>query len=104
MNRLRLHDEVTIVSTLTGSARPADLTVRAHVYWVSGAAPYERNRPGLLVDALRVIVGPLPRELNPTSDRVMHHGIEYNIDGRPMVRYRRGKVHHLTINLERTTG
>ena len=104
MNRLQLHDRVTITSTLTGTARPEDVTVRAHVYTVSGTAPYEANRPGLLVDTLRVIIGPLDRELDPLTDRVIHRGTTYPMDGRPMGRYRRGKLHHWTINVERTTG
>lgn len=104
MNRLQLHDRVTITSTITGSARPEDVTVRAHVYTVSGTAPYEANRPGLLVDSLRVIIGPLARPLDPITDRVIHRGITYPMDGRPMGRYRRGRLHHWTINLERTTG
>lgn len=102
--RLQLHDRVTIRSTLTGPARPADMTVRAHVYWVSAATPWEPNRPGLIVDSLRAILAPLPRDLEFTTDRVTHHGTEYRINGSPMVRYRRGKVHHVTINLERTDG
>lgn len=101
---LLLHDRVTISSTLTGGARPPDVTVKAHVYSVSGAAPYEPNRPGLLVDSLRVIVGPDVRELDPITDRVIHRGTTYPMDGRPMARYRRGRLHHWTINLERTTG
>ena len=50
------------------------------------------------------MVAPLPREVDPYYDRVVHHGTTYKIDGPPMGRYRRGKVHHWTINLERITG
>lgn len=104
MGALQLHDRVTIRSTLTGSGRPEDMTVRAHVYTVSGTNPAEPNRPDLMVTTLRVIVGPTPRPVVATSDVVEHHGTAYRIDGPPMGRYRRGKLHHWTINLERTTG
>lgn len=104
MNRLQLRDRVTITSTVVGSGRPEDVTVRAHVYTVSGTAPWEANRPGLLVDELRVMIGPLDRELDPLTDRVIHHGTTYPMNGRPMGRYRHGRLHHWTINLERTTG
>lgn len=103
-NRLQLHERVTIRSKLSGPGRPEDVTVRAHVYSVSGTAPSEPNRPGLLVDSLRVIIGPLGRELDPINDQVVHRGITYPMDGRPMGRYQRGKLHHWTINLERVTG
>ena len=104
MNRLQLHDTITITSTLTGSGRPEDMTVRAHVYTLSGENPAEPNRPYLMVSQLRAMVAPLPREVDPAYDRVVHHGTTYKIDGPPMGRYRRGKVHHWTINLERITG
>lgn len=103
MNRLQLHDRVTITSTLTGSDRPGDVTVRAHVYTVSSVNPDEDMSVGYLVEQLRAIIGPPPRELDPNTDRVVHRGVTYPMDGRPMARYRRGKLHHLTINLERTS-
>ena len=104
MNRLQLHDTITITSTLAGGGRPEDMTVRAHVYTLSGANPAEPNRPALMVSQLRAMVAPLPRELDTFYDRVEHHGTEYRIDGPAMGRYRRGRLHHWTISLERTTG
>ncbi len=104
MNRLQLHDRVTITSQRTDSDRPEDMTVPAHVYTLSGENPREPDRPYLMVSVLRAIVGPLPREVEPSQDRLVHHGTEYRIDGPPMGRYRRGRLHHWTINLERITG
>lgn len=101
---MMLHDKVTITSTLTGSKRPDDMTVPAHVYTVSGSNPREPLRLGLMVSELRAMVGPLPRQIEPGTDRVIHHGQEYRVDGPPMGRYRRGRLHHWTINLRRATG
>lgn len=100
----QLRDTVTIRSERTGSARPEDMTVPAHVYTVSGANPREPNRPALMVASLRAIVGPTPRPVDPSQDRVVHHGTVYRIDGPPMGRYRHGKIHHWTIELVRATG
>lgn len=100
----QLRDRVTIRSELSGSGRPEDMTVRAHVHTVSGANPRQANRPGLMIQELRVIVGPTPRPVDPVNDRIVHHGTEYRIDGPPMGRYRNGTIHHWTINLERSTG
>lgn len=100
----QLHDQITVTSSTVGPDRPDDMTVPAHVYTMSGVNPAERNRPGLLVASLRAIIGPTPRAVDPIDDRVIHHGTEYRIDGPPMGRYRRGKLHHWTINLERVTG
>lgn len=100
-----LRDEVTISSRLSGSGRPDDITVPAHVFTVSGSNPYEPNRPGLLVEVLRVIVGPdMPRAVDWTSDDVAHKGTTYRMNGAPMGRYQHGRLHHWTINLERMTG
>lgn len=105
MIRGQLHDSITIRSTVPeGPSRPEDMTVPAHVYTLSGANPREPDRPFLMVSSLRAIVGPLPRELDPAYDRVDHHGTEYRIDGPAMGRYRRGRLHHWTMNLERITG
>ena len=102
---MMLWDRVTITSRLTGSERPADMTVPAHVYTVSGTNPWEPNRPGVMVHSLRAMVGPdLPRPVDPTSDDVVHKGTAYRLDGPPMGRYKRGALHHWTLNLERTTG
>lgn len=100
----QLKDTVTIRSERTGSDRPDDMTLRAHVYTVSGSNPREPNRPGLLVESLRAIVGPPPRPISPAEDLVEHHGTVYQITGPPMGRYRNGRLHHWTIELERTTG
>lgn len=100
----QLKDTVTVRSQIAGSGRPEDMTLRAHVYTISGSNPREPNRPGLLVSALRVIVGPTPRPIDPVEDRVEHHGIVYWIAGPPMGRYRNGRLHHWTVELERTTG
>lgn len=101
---IRLPDRVTIRSTLTGDGRPEDQTVRAHVFTLSGTAPTEANRPFVLVASLRCIIGPGAREVSPSTDRIIHHGTEYRVDGPPMGRYRAGKLHHWTLNLERITG
>ncbi len=101
MNRLHLHDSITISSSLTGTGRPADVTVPAHVYTLSGANSDDPFKPFLTVSVLRAIVGPTPRPIEPATDEVVHHGTTYRIDGPPMGRYRRGKLHHWTINLER---
>lgn len=100
----QLRDHVTIASSTTGSTRPEDMTVRAHVYTVSGSNPFEPNRPGLMVTELRCIIEPTMREIQPATDIVTHHGTEYWIEGPPMGRYRHGKLHHWTLNLVRTTG
>lgn len=104
MIRQQLRDRVTITSTLTGEGRPEDQTVRAHVFTLSGTAPTEATRPFALVAALRCIIGPEAREVDPNRDRIVHHGTEYRVDGPPMGRYRNGKIHHWTLNLERITG
>lgn len=102
---MMLWDEVTVRSRLTGSERPDDMTVPAHVYTVSGSNPAEPNRPGLMVHVLRAIIGPgAPRAVEPANDDVIHDGTAYRVDGPPMGRYRRGRLHHWTINLERVTG
>lgn len=102
---MMLRDEVTVRSRLTGSSRPDDMTVPAHVYTLSGSNPAEPNRPGLMVHALRAIIGPdVPRPVDPAADDVIHKGTVYRIDGPPMGRYQRGELHHWTINLERITG
>ena len=101
---MMLHDRVTITSTLTGDGRPDDMTVPAHVHTVSATGDYTTTRPGAMVQQLRVIIGATPRPIAPATDQVVHHGTTYRIDGPPMGRYRRGRLHHWTINLERTTG
>ena len=101
---MMLHDKVTITSTRTGAERPDDMTVPAHVHTVSATGDYTTTRPGAMVQQLRVIIGPTPRAIAPATDRVVHHGTTYRIDGPPMGRYRRGRLHHWTINLERKTG
>ena len=102
---MMLWDQVTVRSRLSGGGRPDDMTVPAHVYTVSGSNPTEPNRPGLIVDVLRVIIGPdAPRAVDPVNDDVIHKGTAYRIGGPPMGRYRRGRLHHWTINLERITG
>lgn len=101
----QLRDEVTIRSRRTGPGGTDDMTLRAHVYSVDGVNPTEPNRPGLLVTQLRVLVpGKLERPLDASQDDVIHHGTVYRMDGPPMGRYRRGKVHHWTIKLERVDG
>lgn len=103
--RGQLHDTVTIRSKKIGSGRPEDMTLPAHVYSVDGANPTQANRPGLLVTQLRALIpGKLARPLDAVNDQVVHHGTVYNMDGPPLGRYRRGKVHHWTINLERVDG
>lgn len=102
---MMLWDEVTVRSRLTGGERPDDMTVPAHVYTVSGSNPTEPNRPGLMVHVLRAIIGPdAPRAVEPANDDVIHDGTTYRVDGPPMGRHRRGRLHHWTINLERVTG
>lgn len=104
MSTLPLHDQITIVSTKVGGDRPDDMTVPAHVYAVSGTSPRDQNRPGILVTELRAMTGPLPRPIDAPNDDVQHHGDTYRIDGPPLGRYRRGRLHHWTITLERVTG
>ena len=102
---MMLWDQVTVRSRLTGAERPDDMTVPAHVYTVSGTNPEYPYRPGMMVHSLRAIIGPdTPRAVDPVNDDVIHKGTTYRIDGPPMGRYRRGQVHHWTINLERITG
>lgn len=102
---MMLWDQVTVRSRLTGDGRPDDMTVAAHVYTLSGANPAEANRLDMLVHVLRAIIGPdAPRAVDPVNDDVIHQGITYRVDGPPMGRYRRGRLHHWTINLERITG
>lgn len=101
---MQLHDSVTIVSTLTGAERPDDMTVPAHVHTVSASGDYSAIVPGALVHQLRAMVGPTPRPITPATDHVVHHGRTYRIDGPPMGRYRRGRLHHWTLNLERFSG
>ena len=102
---MMLWDEVTVRSRLTGANRPPDMTVPAHVYTVSGSNPWEPNRPGIMVHELRAVIGPdAPRAVDPANDDVIHKGTPYRVNGPPMGRYRRGRLHHWTINLERTTG
>ena len=102
---MMLWDQVTVRSRISGGGRPDDMIVPAHVYTVSGSNPTEPNRPGLIVDVLRVIIGPdAPRAVDPVNDDVIHRGTTYRIGGPPMGRYRRGRLHHWTINLERITG
>lgn len=101
---IQLHDSITVRSTRVGSGRPDDMTVPAHVYTVSGSNPREPLRLGLMVSELRAMVGPLPRQIEPGTDRIVHDGLEYHVDGPPMGRYRRGRLHHWTINLRRATG
>lgn len=103
--RGQLQDTVTIRSRSTGTGRPEDMTVPAHVYSVDGANPTLANRPGLLVTQLRALIpGNLSRPLDASNDDVVHHGTAYKMDGPALARYRRGKVHHWTINLENVTG
>lgn len=101
MNRLHLHDSITISSSLTGAGRPADMTVPAHVYTLSSAKPGDSQQLYVEVTSLRAMVGPLPRPVDSINDRVTHRGTEYRIEGPPLGRYRRGRLHHWTINLER---
>lgn len=102
---MMLWDEVTVSSRLAGAGRPDDMTVPAHVYTVSGSNPADPNRPGILVHQLRAIIGSAaPRAIDPVNDDVIHKGTAYRMDGPPMGRYRRGRLHHWTLNLERTTG
>ena len=102
---MMLWDEVTVRSRLTGAERPDDMTVPAHVYTVSGSNPFEPNRPGIMVHVLRAIIGAdAPRAVDPVNDDVVHKGTTYRVDGPPMGRYRRGRLHHWTSNRERTTG
>lgn len=100
----QLRDSITIRSSLTGTGRPADMTVPAHVYTLSSANPRDSQRLYIEVTTLRAIVGPLPRPVDSSNDRVVHRGTEYKMDGPPLGRYRRGRLHHWTINLERITG
>lgn len=102
----QLRDRVSVRSTLTGSERPDDMDgIPAMVFTIDASNPMEPNRPGLLVTRLRAMLpGTLPRPVDPNNDRVTHDGREYRLDGEPMGRYRRGKIHHWTLNLERTTG
>lgn len=102
---MMLWDQVTVRSRLTGDQRPEDMTVPAHVYTLSGSNPAEPNRLDMLVHVLRAIIGPdAPRAVDPVNDDVIHQGTAYRVDGPPMGRYRRGRLHHWTINLERITG
>lgn len=102
---MMLWDALTVSSRLTGSGRPADMTVSAHVFTVSGSNPFEPNRPGLMIEVLRAILAPdLPRAIDWTSDDVVHKGTTYRVDGPPMGRYQHGRLHHWTINLKRSDG
>lgn len=106
MIRAQLRDRVDIRSKLTGSSRPEDMAdVRAHVFTLTGAeGSSDPTRPYLLVESLRMIVGPTARPIDPVNDVVTHHGTDYSPDGPPMGRYRNGRIHHWTVNLRRTTG
>lgn len=105
MIRGQLRDTITLVSTLEGSGRPEDVDLPAHVFTVSSADRAEAGRPYLVVEQLRCMIGPVPgRTPDSAYDRIVHKGTEYRIDGAPMGRYRNGKIHHWTINLERATG
>lgn len=102
MIRAQLRDTITLVSTLQGSGRPEDVEVPAHVFTVSSVDSADPLRPSLVLEKLRCMIGPVPgRTPDPAYDRIVHKGIEYKMDGAPMGRYRRGKIHHWTINLER---
>lgn len=102
---MMLWDQVTVRSRREDAGRPADMTVPAHVYTVSGTNPREPDRLSMMVHELRAIIGPdLPRPIDPASDDVVHQGTAYRVNGPPMGRYRRGVLHHWTVNLERITG
>src|SRR5699024_7984037 len=102
---MMLWDEVTVRSRLTGDQRPDDMTVPAHVYTVSGTNPEYPYRPGMMVHSLRATIGPdPPAAVARANDDKTQGGPAPRIDGPPMGRYRRGQVHHWTINLERITG
>lgn len=98
----QLRDRVTITSSIAGAERPEDMTVPAHVYTISGNNPREPDRLYLMVSVLRAIIAPTPRPIDPVSDTVTHQGTAYRIDGPPLGRYRNGRIHHWTLNLERT--
>lgn len=95
-----LHDAITIVR----SQQPEDegVTVPASVYFTTTGVSATSGSL-FATEQLRAIVRTLPRDLTPTADAVFWRGTRYTLDGAPMPRMKRGRVHHYTIPLQRTT-
>lgn len=97
-----LLDRVTITSSSPGVTEADGVPVPAHVYHTTtgvsatGGALYS-------TESLRVIVATIPEHMSPTSHVVWWHGERYSLEGPPMRRMRRGRPHHYTIPLQRTT-
>lgn len=94
---MRLDDTVTLTSSGTS------MDVPAHVYYTSTGVDVGSGNV-YATEQLRAIVPRLPElPMTPTTSSVTWRGDQYSLAGPPMVRMRRGRVHHYTIPLQRTT-
>ena len=100
---MRLTDRCTITAGY--------LTVAAdtpcHMGHVGGDRPFDPSWPSKYQETARVIVGPL-RELTgvntPADYRVQHQGVTYKVTA-ILPRYRsHGRLHHVSLDLERVSG
>lgn len=95
------YDRVNIVGKAEGGAvvRP---DVPAHFGHSASLRTIDRGT--LYVERAQVMV---PAEvielLDPTAHAIEHKGVKWFMDGQPMVRYRRGIAHHVSVGLTRTT-
>lgn len=95
-----LHDRVTIAGAQQDETEGT--TVPAMVYFTSTGVSAQSGSL-FATEQLRAIVARLPRKITPTTDVVWWRGTRYSLDGDPMAHMRKGRLHHYTIPLQRTT-
>lgn len=100
MKRLQLHDQVTI--TRAGGTEAEGTPVPAMVYFTTTALAAGTGSLYATEEA-RAIVTTLPWSVSPSNTSVYWQGRRYTLSGPPMPRMRRGRLHHYTLPLQRTT-
>ena len=100
MKRLQLHDQVTLAQGQDPES--AGTTVPAMVYFTSTALSVGSGSLYATEEA-RAIVTTLPWPVSPSNTSVYWQGRRYGLSGPPMPRMRRGRLHHYTLPLQRTT-
>lgn len=62
------------------------------------------DRGTIYVERAQVVLGAgMVDQLDPAVHAIEHRGVVWTIDGQPLVRMVRGRVHHITVPLTRST-
>ena len=97
----RLHERLTFVR---GAQEPgAGITVRGHVYYTTTGVDTGTGEL-YATEQARAMVPRLPyHDMSPSNTAVLWRGERFNLAGPPMLRTVKGRAHHYTIPLQRTT-